>query len=170
MYIGVHTPLDVFVSVAIAILLIVILKPLMFDRFHSTFPYVFAGMLAISLSYLCFVEFYQFPADVDVLNLASGRQNAYTLFGCLIGLLIVYIADEKWLHFPTKAVWWAQVLKVAGGLALVLAVKSGLKAPLNALLGESFGRALRYMLVVLVAGLLWPLTFRFFKKLGANQE
>ena len=88
------------------------------------------------------------------------------MIGSLIGLVIVYIVDEKWLHFSTKAIWWAQILKVAGGLGVVLLVKSGLKTPLNALLGDSVGRALRYCLIVIVAGILWPLTFKFFGKLS----
>jgi undecaprenyl-diphosphatase len=168
MYIGVHTPQDVFVSAAIAMLLIVILKPLMLDSFQRTFPYVFAVMLTICVGFLCYVELYNFPADIDLHNLASGVKNAYTLAGCLIGLLIVYILDEKWLNFPTEAIWWVQILKVIGGLAIVLAVKTGLKTPLNFIFGESLGRAARYMLIVLVAGVIWPLTFRLFKKLGES--
>lgn len=168
MYIGVHTPQDVFVSAAIAMLLIVILKPLMLDSFQRTFPYVFAVMLTICVGFLCYVELYNFPADIDLHNLASGVKNAYTLAGCLIGLLIVYILDEKWLNFPTEAIWWVQILKVIGGLAIVLAVKTGLKTPLNFIFGESLGRAVRYMLIVLVAGVIWPLTFRLFKKLGES--
>lgn len=168
MYIGVHTPKDVFVSAAIAMLLIVILKPLMLDSFQRTFPYVFAVMLTICVGFLCYVELYNFPADIDLHNLASGVKNAYTLAGCLIGLLIVYILDEKWLNFPTEAIWWVQILKVIGGLAIVLAVKTGLKTPLNFIFGESLGRAVRYMLIVLVAGVIWPLTFRLFKKLGES--
>ena len=81
----------------------------------------------------------------------------------------MYILDEKWLNFPTKAVWWAQILKVLVGLLIVLAVKSGLKEPLNLLLGESAGRAGRYFLIVVVAGVLWPLSFRWFAKLGVKE-
>lgn len=170
MYIGVHTPLDVFVSIAVALLLIVVLKPLILDDFKRTFPCVFAFMMAIGIGFLCFVELYRFPSDIDAHNLASGITNAYTLLGSLIGLLIVYIVDENWLHFSTKAVWWAQILKVAGGLILVLAVKSGLKTPLNLLLGESFGRAARYMLIVMAAGIIWPLTFKFWGSLGVKEK
>lgn len=170
MYIGVHTPLDVFVSASIAVVLIVVLEPLILRNFKRKFPYVFTVMLAMGIGFLCFVELYSFPADIDAHNLASGLENAYTLLGSLIGLLIVYIVDEKWINFSTKAVWWAQILKVAGGLILVLAVKTGLKTPLNSLLGESFGRAARYMLIVVVAGILWPLTFKFFKRLGVKEK
>lgn len=168
MYLGVHTPLDVFVAAAMATVLLVTLKPLILGNFKRNFPYVLGGMLIIGVAYMLFVEMYSFPADVDEHNLASGIKNAYTLIGSLIGLLIVYIVDEEWLNFSTEAVWWAQILKVIGGALIVLAIKSGLKEPLNYMLGESFGRAVRYMLVVIVAGILWPLTFRFFRKLGAK--
>ena len=115
------------------------------------------------------MECYPFPADIDPHNMASGLKNAYTLLGSLLGLVAVYIVDENWLHFPTKAVWWVQVLKVAVGLALVLAVKSGLKAPLEALCGELAGRAVRYFLIVIVAGIVWPLSFRWLAGLGKKE-
>jgi undecaprenyl-diphosphatase len=170
MYIGVHTPLDVFVSIAVGITLIVLFKPLIVDGFEKTFKYILGFMVLLGVGFLAFVECYAFPADIDVHNLESGLKNAYTLLGSLVGLLIVYIADEKWLQFSTKAVWWAQILKVVGGLAVVLAVRSGLKTPLNAILGESVGRAARYMLIVIVAGVVWPLTFKLFQKLGVKKD
>lgn len=170
MYIGVHTPFDVFVSIAVAVLLIVIMKYFVLDHFKTCFPYVILFMFAISAALLLFVECYSFPVDIDVHNLESGVKNAYTLLGSLVGLLLVYIVDEKWLKFNTKAIWWAQVLKVVGGLIVVLVVKSGLKAPINALFGEMVGRSVRYMLIVVTAGILWPLTFRFFSKLGAKEN
>ena len=80
---------------------------------------------------------------------------------------MTYTVDLKWTHFDTKAVWWAQILKVIGGLALVVAVKALLKAPLNALLvNEYVARSVRYFLMVVVGGVLWPMTFKFFGKLG----
>ena len=60
-------------------------------------------------------------------------------------------------------------MKVAIGLGLVLAVKSGTKEILNLLLGESVGRAVRYGLIVVVAGVLWPMTFNWFAKLGKKE-
>ena len=50
-------------------------------------------------------------------------------------------------------------------LLLVLAVKEGLRAPLEALFaGHMAARAVRYFLIVTVAGIAWPLTFKFFPK------
>lgn len=169
MYIGVHTPLDVGVSLALAMLLIVALRPVVFAKEHRYLPVLLAFMFALAIGFLCFVELYPFPADIDRHNYQSGLKNAYTMLGALIGLLVAYIVDEKWLKFNTQAVWWAQILKVAIGLVLVLAVKSGTKELLNLLLGEYAGRAVRYFLIVVVAGSLWPMTFRWFSKLGQKE-
>ena len=166
MYIGVHTPADVLVAAGIAVALIILLKPLFFNQEGKHVPVLLLGMLILAIGYMCFISFYPFPDNIDTHNLESGVKNAYTLLGALLGLIVVYIADEKWLHFSTEAIWWAQIMKVAGGLVAVLAVKSGLKTPLNALLGESVGRSVRYFLIVIVAGVVWPLTFKWFSKLG----
>lgn len=169
MYIGVHTPLDVLVAAAMAVVLIILLRPVVLGNDGKYIPALLGIMTVLAVAYLCFVELYPFPADVDAHNLASGTQNAYTLLGALLGLLVVYYVDEKWLRFQTEAVWWAQVLKVAGGLILVLVIKSGLKDMLNALMGEFIGRAARYFLIVIAAGILWPLTFKWFAKLGTKE-
>ena len=124
-------------------------------------------MTLLAVAFLLFVELYPFPMDIDLHNLESGVKNAYTLLGSLVGLIIVYLVDQRYLHFDTKAVWWAQVLKVAFGLLVVLAVKSGMKTPLEVLCGgHMIARGLRYFLIVIVAGIVWPLTFNWFSKLG----
>ncbi len=169
MYLGVHTPLDVLVAAGMSILLIITLKPVVFHNNGKYLPYLLLFMTALTLGYLVFVEFYPFPLDVDIANLTSGTENAYTLFGALLGFLIVYIADENWLHFSVKAAWWAQILKIILGVLLVLAVKAGLKTPLNLVFGELPGRLVRYFLVVVVAGVVWPLSFRWFGRLGTKE-
>ena len=169
MYVGVHTPWDVLIGSFISVVLIFALKPVIFSENKKSLPILLCVMTFLAIAYTFFVELYPFPANVDVVNLASGRKNAYTLLGALFGFLIVYIVDEKWLNFSTKAVWWAQIIKVAIGLLLVLAVKSGLKEPLNFVFGEMGGRSVRYCLIVIVAGVLWPLSFKWFAKLGKKE-
>ena len=165
MYIGVHTPLDVGVAALMAVLFIFVLKPVIFSKDIKVFHIFLAVMMAVSVGYLCFVELYPFPDDVDTHNLESGLKNAYTLLGSIAGMIVVYLVEDKWIRFSTKAVWWVQILKVAIGLGLVLAVKSGLKAPLDAVFGMHIGRSVRYFLIVIVAGILWPLTFKRFSKI-----
>lgn len=169
MYIGVHTPLDIGVAAAMAAFLIFVLKPVILGKHDRVFTAFLGIMLAVAVAFLCFVELYPFPDDIDPHNLQSGLKNAYTLLGSIMGMIVIYFVEKKWIQFPTKAIWWAQIMKVVIGLGLVLAIKSGLKAPLDAVFGELAGRSVRYFLIVIFAGALWPLTFRWFSKLGYKE-
>ncbi len=171
LYLGVHTPLDVGVSIVIAFVLILVLYPF-FVRCRSSPKAMYILLLfmtVISLAFTLFVMLYKFPSEVylqeNIANLLSARKNAFTLLGCILGLDIIYPLDIKFINFSTKAVWYKQILKVIGGIALVLAVKELLRAPLEALLvNEYAARSVRYFLIVLVAGALWPLIFSKFCK------
>lgn len=165
MYVGVHTPADVLVGSAMALVMVFAMRPLMLDKGKKNIPAVFAVLLALSIVNLLFVELYNFPADVDADNYNSAVKNAYTFVGCFAGVLIVWFADRK-LDFRTDAIWWAQILKAIGGLAVVLVVKSGMKPVLELIMPEMPARAVRYCLIVVVAGIVWPLTFKWFAKLG----
>lgn len=170
MYIGVHTPADVVVGSAMAVALVLIMRPLIFGKDGKFIPAVLIVMSAAAVAYLCYVSFYPFPPDTLVENLESGTKNAYTLLGALLGFLVVYFVDEKWLHFSVHAVWWAQILKTLLGLVIVLAIKEGLSKPLAGLLGQYPGRLVRYFMIVVVAGIVWPLTFRWFSALGKKEH
>lgn len=177
MYLGVHTPADVGVSIVIALVLIFALAPL-FEKAEKSPKVMYALLLSLTgimLAYLLFISFWSFPEEVfhvdNVHNLISAVKNAYTLTGCMLGFLVVYTVDLKWLKFDTKAVWWVQLIKIAGGLVLVLAVKELLRAPLAAILPENtWARMIRYFLMVVTAGTLWPITFKYFAKLGGKKE
>lgn len=169
MYLGVHTPLDVGVSFGIGLVLVFALYPLFarIDERPNTMYWVFGAMIVLNLAYLLYAELWPFPADVDAVNLAEGRKNAYTLLGAVLGMTGAYYLDRKYVHFDVRAVWWAQVLKVVLGLALTVALRTALKAPLLALFGgHDFAHLLRYFLIVLFAGGIWPMTFRRFGRFG----
>lgn len=173
MYLGVHTPADVGVSLVLAAALVLGLYPLM--RRAQEKPrymgYVLAAMLVVSGAFVVFVEAYGFSADTDAENLASGIGNAWKMLGAVAGMTLAWLLDQRYIHFETQAVWWVQVIKVAVGMALLLAIKSGLKAPLLALLGhEGLAGGVRYFLLVLVAGAVWPLVFRPMSKWGKGKK
>lgn len=170
MYLGVHTPADVLVGAVAAVLLVVLLQRVVFSEDKKPMKILFAVMIALVVAFALYVELWHFPADMDTANLESGYKNAYTLLGCLIGVAIVYAADQK-LDFPVEAKWWVQIIKVAVGLVLVLAVKEGLRGPLEVLFsGHMTARAVRYFLVVITAGLVWPMSFKWFAQLGKMKE
>ena len=170
MYLGVHTPADVLVGSAISLFFIVILRPIVYSDDGRHLPKLLAVMLVLAAVFVGYMEFFPFPAGVDPDNLHAALENSYTLLGALLGMIVVWYADRK-LNFPTDAVWYAQVLKTVLGLALALVVKEGLEAPLDTLFaGHTAARAVRYFLLVLAAGIVWPLTFPRFAKLGRKDN
>lgn len=169
MYIGVHTPKDVIVGALTSLILLLVLHRVVMDGKHMLT--VLRAMMVLAIGLLAFVMFYPFPADVDAHNLQSGIKNAYTMVGSVAGVGFVYLMEKKYVDFSTEAVWWAQILKAVLGFGLVLAVKEGLRSPLEALFADPYSaRLVRYFLIVLVAGLLWPMSFRFFSGLGRQKE
>lgn len=167
MYLGVHTPADVGVSFVVAAVLVFVMYPLMESTlwFPNRIYLILGVLLAVSLGFVGFMEFFPFPADVDPENFGEAVKNAYSMAGAVGGMLLVSVFDNKLLQFPNRAPWWGQAVKLAGGLALVVLVRSLLKAPLLALCGgHEAAHAIRYFAMVLVAGGLWPMTFRFFER------
>ncbi len=183
MYLGVHTPADVFTSLGIALVLVLALYPVFSteERFNKYMPYVVGVSVALTLAFFIFVNLLNpadYVADITVGAdgtvhdpLASALKNGATLLGCMLGLVVVYPLDRLVIRFETGARWYSQLIKLVIGLALVLLIKEGLRTPLELLVGvftpepTFIARAIRYFFVVLFAGAVWPLTFKFFANL-----
>lgn len=165
MYLGVHTPLDVSVGAVSAIVLVLALHPLFSDleRKPQKGIWILLALGAVNLVFLVYATCWPFPADADPEQLAHGVENAAKLTGALAGMALGYWWDMKHVHFRTEAPLPGQMLKCVVGLALLLAIKSGLKP----LLGTSlWSGMLRYGLMTVFAAGIWPMTFSRFARLG----
>ncbi len=171
MYLGVHTPMDVCVSLVVASVLVF--------GFHFVFRteescrkymnWVVIGSVIFSIAFILFTFLQpeaKYVSEADLANLASAKKNAATLTGCLFALAVVYPLDKYCINFETDARWYSQVIKLVIGVGIDLLIKEGLKTPLVSLFGNEYvARAVRYFLIVVFSGTVWPLTFKFFKKL-----
>ena len=173
MYLGVHTPWDVGVSIVIALTLICILWPLFCEFGHRrSLMYPLMGVLSVfAVAFLLFVTLYNFPSDIDAANYESAVKNAYKFLGCTLGMWVIYEADARFIKFDTKtAKWWAQIIKLAVGFGLLLLVMEGSKPLFNLIFkGNYIAYAIRYFCTVLFAGAVWPLTFKWFARLGVKK-
>lgn len=174
MYLGVHTLYDVGFGWLIGGALVLILYPIMQKATEDTkwMWGVIAALVLLSLGNLLYVTWESGRVDWATLtesqyhNLDEALKNAWTLFGLTVGLIFAYLMDSKLTHFETDAVWWAQLLKVAGGVVLLLLVKSLLKQPLLTLTnGHHLADGIRYFIIVVLGGGVWPMTFKYFRKL-----
>ena len=165
MYLGVHTPLDVVVSLAIAAALLFILYPVFKtdESFKRYMPVVVIVSTVLSALFLLYVIFMPNKEALDPHNLNSGMKNAATLFGCTAGLIAVYFVDTRYVNFRTDAPWYFQLVKIAVGFSGVMLIKSGLSSALVFLFGNEYvARSVRYFLIVIFSGIVWPLTFEYF--------
>ncbi len=172
MYLGCHTPADVGVSFVLALFLAMALYPVIKDTEENAWRMraVLVFALICAAGYRAFAAFYPFPADTDGDCLREGIANARSLLACGAGLLAAKILDDRYIRFQTEAVWWAQILKVVSGLAVLLLLNVVLEAPLRAVFPEGFADGMRYFLMVLFAGALWPLTFFWFSRIGKKKK
>ena len=169
MYLGVHTLLDVSVSLIIGFGLVLGMRKLFEseERFKKALPFIVLAATVMSVGLLVFVLLVKGDTTLDPDNFGSALKQACTLLGCTMGLIAVWFVDTRYTDFKTDGKWYAQVIKAAIGFAIVLAIKSGLSTPLKLLFGgnEFAARILRYFLIVVFAGIVWPLTFKWFSNL-----
>ena len=168
MYLGVHTPYDVGVSLLTSALTVFGVTALC-ERAKTgkQKTALLGGMVAFAVVLVLYVTFApKRAANVAEFD-AHGVENAWKLLGSMIGLAVAWMMDERYTNFDTKAVWWAQVIKLALGFALVMLIKEAGKPVLRALLdGHQAAEAIRYFLMVMVGVGFWPMTFKWFGKLG----
>ena len=172
MYLGVHTPLDVGVAFLMAAALLALFYPVFRSEqaMAKGMPWLLSAAVLLAAAFTFYMGGLRVDAaSLDGSNFAHAQENAYKLLGAVIALLPVYFLEKRYVKFETGAVWYAQIAKLVLGLGLAMAVKSVLKAPLNALLPGGAGDAIRYFVLVLFAGCIWPLTFRWFGKWGKQR-
>ena len=172
LYLGVHTPLDVGVSFLIGWLLVLAFYPLLEEIGHrgEVLERIWLILLVPAALFLLYALRVRAGTSGDAANFDHAVKTAWSMLGLVLGAIISVFADRHYTRFETQAVWWAQILKVVLGLALTLAVRVALKAPLTAAFGaNSVGDGIRYFAVVLMAGTLWPMTFGWFSLMGRKK-
>ena len=119
MYLGVHTPMDVGVSLAVAGLMVILMYPLFkdLDEKPQKGIWILVGLGIANIAFLIYATCWPFPADADAEQLAHGVANAAKLTGALGGMALGYWLDLKKGSFRTEAPLPGQILKCVLGLA-----------------------------------------------------
>lgn len=184
LYLGAHDLADVGVGLLIGLVLVFALHPLL--RRVRESPAVMYGFLAVltllALGNLAFLLLHAFPDEVRVVDPLTGisnydeaLKNGCTLLGCLAGLIVAYTVDLRKLHFEEAAPLPGQLCKVLLGMAGLVGLRYGLSALFRSELlpifrGQYAWNALRYFLMVVFAGTVWPMSFPFWQKLGKTRH
>lgn len=164
MYLGVHTPLDVGVSLALGTVMVLALTTLFrrADGDDRRTGWVMLGAVLLTVLVLLYVCL----APATERNIAEfdahGVEDMWKLVGAACGAMLAWWLDARCIRFETAAPLWVQLVKVLGGALVVLGVQTGLKPVMSLLFGElMLANGVRYFLIALAGGALWPMVFRF---------
>lgn len=167
MYLGVHTPKDVCVSLLIGILLLAGGLPVYnyIQKHRWAFLPIMVLLALIAYGTIFFVKGLD-PASVDADNLADAFKTVYTMAGAVAGLIITWLFDTLFIHYEVKGTIKGQLVKLIFGFAIVMAIRIVLKAILGLFMSDPYlADAIRYFVMVFFAGVLWPLTFNKLNRL-----
>ncbi len=169
MYLGAHYPTDVLGGCAAGLIVVFIIHFLLRNRESDPkiIPLVFGIGGIIVLTITLITAFSPWQSSPDQEFIADSLKNLSTLSGLILACAAAAPVERKYVDFDPHAVWWAQVLKVVLGGMILLGLRAVLKAPFQAIFGSfCLGDILRYFIVGFAGICIWPMTFKWFSRLG----
>ena len=86
--------------------------------------------MAIGLGVLALVAavlVYMYLAPVTERNMPEvdlhGKESLWKLLGASAGLMLAWFVDERWTHFDTEAPLWGQLVKLLGGVLILVGIR-----------------------------------------------
>ena len=173
MYLGVHTLLDVVVGFLLGVIVLVFFG-VMFRKEgeqNKKLNMILIIGTAACIGLLTFLLISPQPDDpASITTTKESIGNAYVLVGAACGMLTGKFMDDRFVHFETKAVWWVQVIKVAIGLVIALAVRAGLKVVFGDTNETALLRGVRYFAMTVVCIGFYPMLFKSICKLDKKKQ
>lgn len=169
-YLGVHTPQDVLVSIAIGTVLLFANNKLLHylqKNPRALGPLVIIG-IALTAAAVLYFTLKTYPVNYADGNLVvdptemmiDGYKAAGAMGGCLLGAYI----EVRFVNFSTEGSLRGRLLRTAAGLIPLLLIKSVLGSALERIAGPQIGGLQTYFLLCFYATAVWPAVFTAVKR------
>lgn len=151
-YLGVHYPTDILAGWAVAILSILVMD----------------WVTARVKSYLA-IALILGAAGLPGWFFCTSN-DFFTSYGIMLGILLGFHFEEKWVHFSDTTVLWQRAVRLVGGMAFFMVLSVLLKVPFPKELLEGAGLAAhlvrtgRYLVMSFLVVGVYPITFRWMEK------
>ncbi len=174
---GVHTPQDVIVGIALGV--IVLLFSIWLVKLISKTTkydiYIMIGGLLISGGFIVYSTFKSYPVDYsstgEVLVSPEKMMNdCYMMSGFLAALTTGLYVERRFINFSPEGTIKEKILRFVIGGIIMLSVFFFLKNPLYNILGDQWGRFVFYFLLLFVAFAIYPAIFKYFENKLKNKK
>lgn len=155
LYLGVHTPLDVIVSAALSLACVAVFSRLadMLERGNSHDLAICILFSAIAILLCVFSFALSATGVVEQIHV----NDCFKSGGAGVAFALGWYLERRYLNFDVRTdKFWKQIVKMIVGVAVTLAIKSGLKLIADDNLIVDF---VRYFLTVFWVIFLYPLVF-----------
>ena len=146
-YLGVHTPQDVFVAIAVSILSLIVTAKLF--RYLEANPEKEDRLLLAGFVFcwaaIAYITFKPYPMEMNaegklIVDPQKMMNDGYGDLGKMIGFIIARYIEKRWIRFqPLKKGWLSAVLCLVGLIPMVL-LKSYLSPLMTQWLGSHWGK------------------------------
>ena len=166
-YLGVHTPQDVLVGMAVGGLTLALVgygSRLLEKKPEADVPLAL-GVIALCALSIVFVSLKAYPMDYAadgslLVDPEKMKPDTYLSAGAVIGMMAGWLLERRAVHFSTEGVSLCKrLLRSATGIAVVLALYLGVGKAFQVWLGANWGGLLRTTLMCFYAAGLHPLLF-----------
>ena len=157
LYLGVHTPTDVLAAIVIGTLILIAVR--IASRSLAANPALKNRFLLLGFALLLVGALYALMKPYPEGTGAFLRSDVMKTIGAALGGLIGFRVEESKLRFEAPKSWLGKILVFIPGIALTMALRVLLKAPLNAAFGELVGSFVRYVLITFWITALYPVLF-----------
>lgn len=161
-FLGVHTPQDVAVMIALMLpILWLSQKALDWTDKGGKREWIFSGaMAAMGAALVIYALLKSYPVDyaADGTVLVDPQKmirDTFSTAGLMVGYAIGFLCGRKWPRFRTEGSVWQRIARSVPGCALLLGLNA-LSKPLISLLGGQWGKfTVAFLSAILVLGA-WP--------------
>ena len=170
-YLGVHTPQDVFVAIAVTVLSLIATAKLFayLDDHPEKEDWLLLGGFLFCWAGIAYITFKPYPMDLNaegklIVDPQKMMNDGYGDLGKMIGFIIARFIEKRWIGFkPLERNWKSAVLCLAGLVPMVL-LKNHFSPLVRQWLGPHWGKLVFSVIYAGYAIAVYPLVLKLVGK------